>query len=67
VADHLAPGAEYAVDDFVARCRTSLTIASDRVRAKYGFPCTRAAAALAGIERAAEAFGTGTVTVTGFR
>ena len=67
VADHLAPGGEYAVDDFVTRCRTSLTIASERVRAKYGFPCTRAAAALAGIERDATEFDTGTVTVTGFR
>ena len=67
VADHLETGREYAVDDFVARCRESLTIASDRVRAKYGFPCSRAAGSLSGIERDAAGFAGGSVTVTGFR
>jgi uncharacterized repeat protein (TIGR04042 family) len=66
VMEYLEPRT-YAVDDFLARCRTSLAIASERVRAKYGFPCSRAAASLAGIERDAADFGEGTVTVTGFR
>jgi len=41
--------------------------ASDRVRAKYGFPCSRAAGSLSGIERDAAGFAGGSVTVTGFR
>jgi uncharacterized repeat protein (TIGR04042 family) len=67
VADHLEPGREYAVDDFVARCRESLTIASERVRERYGFPCSRAAGSLIGIERDAAGFVEGAVLVTGFR
>ena len=66
VTENLEPGREYAVAEFVDRCRTSLEIASERVRAKYGFPCGRAAASLAGIERDAREV-VGTVTVVGFR
>ena len=41
--DHLAPGS-YRVDDFRSRATTALEEASSRVRAKYGFACTSAAA-----------------------
>ncbi|MCK8616142.1 MSMEG_0570 family nitrogen starvation response protein [Gordonia sp. C13] len=41
--DHLAPGA-YSVEDFRSRATTALEEASSRVRAKYGFACTSAAA-----------------------
>ncbi|MHC3004883.1 MSMEG_0570 family nitrogen starvation response protein [Gordonia sp. GN26] len=41
--DHLAPGS-YSVDDFRSRATTALEEASARVRAKYGFACTSAAA-----------------------
>lgn len=41
--DHLAPGT-YRVDDFRSRATTALDEASARVRAKYGFVCTSAAA-----------------------
>ena len=41
--DHLAPGT-YRVDDFRSRATTALDEASARVRAKYGFACTSAAA-----------------------
>ncbi|GAB98489.1 hypothetical protein GONAM_02_00110 [Gordonia namibiensis NBRC 108229] len=41
--DHLAPGS-YRVDDFRLRATTALEEASARVRAKYGFACTSAAA-----------------------
>lgn len=41
--DHLAPGM-YRVDDFRSRATTALDEASARVRAKYGFACTSAAA-----------------------
>jgi len=54
VQDFLAPGDSYALDDFVDRTRTALTIASERVREKYGFACSSAMAQLARIEAAAE-------------
>jgi uncharacterized repeat protein (TIGR04042 family) len=53
VQEHLTPGEAYTVADFFARSRTALVIASDRVRAKYGFPCSRAMGQLARIEAAA--------------
>lgn len=56
VKEHLTPGESYALDDFVDRSREALTIASERVRAKYGFACTSAAAQLARIEAAAAGF-----------
>ena len=49
ISDDLTEGISYAVDDFLARARTALGIASDRVQAKYGFPCSRSAASLAQI------------------
>lgn len=48
--EHLEVGAEYSVDEFVSRSTTALTIASDRVRAKFGFACTSAAAQIESIE-----------------
>lgn len=56
IREHLAVGARYPLDDFVARCRTALTIASDRVREKYGFACSRALGQLARIEATAARF-----------
>ncbi|BAU88845.1 MSMEG_0570 family protein [Methylorubrum populi] len=53
VKDYLTPGESYAVDDFVAKTRTALTIASERVREKYGFACSSAIDQLARIEAAA--------------
>ena len=53
IGEHLHVGAAYPVAEFVERSRIALGIASERVRAAYGFPCSRAAASLAGIERAA--------------
>jgi uncharacterized repeat protein (TIGR04042 family) len=50
LAEHLAEGTAYPVEDFARRSREALTEASERVRAKYGFPCSLAAASLAGIE-----------------
>ncbi len=44
VKDYLEVGGSYEVEDFAARCQTALDIASDRVRAKFGFPCTMARA-----------------------
>lgn len=39
IKDYFEPGQAYDLADFVERSRTALTIASDRVRAKYGMPC----------------------------
>jgi uncharacterized repeat protein (TIGR04042 family) len=50
VKDYFVPGETYALADFLERSRTALTIASDRVKAKFGFACSRAAAQLARIE-----------------
>ena len=54
--DFLAPGESYPLADFVERSRTALNIASERVEAKFGWPCSRAQAQLARIETAADAF-----------
>jgi uncharacterized repeat protein (TIGR04042 family) len=56
VREHLAAGSAYAVPEFVARCRTALSIASERVREKYGFACPRAAHTLVLIETKAREF-----------
>jgi uncharacterized repeat protein (TIGR04042 family) len=56
IRDYFEPGAPYALADFLHRSRTALAIASDRVQAKYGFPCARAQAQLARIEQAAAGF-----------
>ena len=65
VEDFLAPGIAYALDDFVERSRTALTVASQRVQAKYGIGCAQVAAQLAHIERRAGSFaGVGRAMVT---
>ncbi|MEM6869311.1 MAG: MSMEG_0570 family nitrogen starvation response protein [Cyanobacteria bacterium P01_C01_bin.121] len=56
VKDYFEPGKSYTVSDFLARSRESLTIASDRVQAKYGFPCSRALGQLRQIEAAAKPY-----------
>ena len=50
VKEYFTPGNEYPLDDFIARSRTALTIASDRVKAKYGRPCGLALGQLQVIE-----------------
>jgi len=69
VKDFLAAGQSYQVAEFLRRSREALTIASERVRQKYGFYCTGAAAQLAEIEREAARFANhpaATVTVEAF-
>lgn len=56
VRDFLVPGERYALDDFLRRTREALGIASERVRAKYGFACSQAMDQLAEIERIAARF-----------
>ena len=56
VRDHLSEGQSYALDDFLARTRAALTIASERVRAKYGNACSLAVGQLARLEADAARF-----------
>ena len=56
IKDFFAPGESYQLDDFVALSRAALNIASDRVKAKYGFTCSSAMDQLARIEAAAKSF-----------
>ncbi len=53
VQDFLTPGQDYPLDDFLGRVREALEIASERVRAKYGFACSRAMDQWAEIHQAA--------------
>ncbi len=56
IRDYFAPGTSYPLADFLDRSREALTIASQRVEARYGFPCSRALGQLARLETAARAF-----------
>jgi uncharacterized repeat protein (TIGR04042 family) len=70
IKDFFAVGETYPVPDFIQRSRTALTIASDRVREKYGFACSRAMGQLARLENGArrfEATADGGVTVMSFQ
>ncbi|MFB7718400.1 MSMEG_0570 family nitrogen starvation response protein [Nocardia sp. NPDC056100] len=53
IHDHLTVGIDYPIEEFLTHVRTALTLASERVRAKYGFACTSAAHTLETIETAA--------------
>ena len=57
VKEYFTPNTGYALDEFVTRSRTALQIASDRVQAKYGFPCGRAMSQMAHIEAIAARYG----------
>ncbi len=56
IREYLEVGSTYPVADFVERSRAALSIASERVREKYGFACSRAAHQLAVIEAKARTF-----------
>jgi len=69
VRDFLVPGERYDLNDFLLRTREALGIASERVRAKYGFACSQAMDQLAEIEGIAARFGStpdAKVTVVAF-
>ncbi|ORB27680.1 MSMEG_0570 family nitrogen starvation response protein [Mycolicibacterium parafortuitum] len=53
VHDYLSVGATYDVAEFVARTTRAMAEADDRVRARYGFACTAAAATTREIRRTA--------------
>jgi uncharacterized repeat protein (TIGR04042 family) len=56
VRDYLREGESYPLPEFLDLSRTALTIASERVRAKYGHACSLALGQLARIEAAAAGF-----------
>ncbi|MEY4766369.1 MAG: hypothetical protein RI907_3042 [Pseudomonadota bacterium] len=58
VQDFLTPGQRYPLADFLVRTHEALSIASDRVAAKYGFACSRAMDQWASIAERATAFET---------
>ncbi len=58
VKKYFEPGHSYPLEDFVARAREALTIASDRVQAKFGFPCSLAIGQLQAIETTARRYQT---------
>lgn len=68
IEEHLSVGQAYGLDDFVSRVRTALTIASERVFARYGFECSSAFDQLRSIEQTAleQPRKDGTVTVLAF-
>lgn len=53
IEEHLSPGRSYPLPEFVERVRAALTIASERVRARYGFECSSALDQLAAVENTA--------------
>lgn len=56
VQDYLEVGQSYPLADFVSRSHAALSIASDRVEAKFGHPCSLALGQLQSIEAAAKSF-----------
>jgi uncharacterized repeat protein (TIGR04042 family) len=58
VQEYLQVGQSYPLPDFLQRTREALHIASERVRAKYGFACSQAMDQLADIEQLAAPFQT---------
>lgn len=56
VEEFFVEGGVYPVAEFVGRSREALTVASERVRKKYGVGCGQAAAQYASIELRAKSF-----------
>lgn len=56
IRDAFVLGEGYRIDEFVARSRTALAYASDRVAKKYGYGCAHAQRQIAEIETRAAAF-----------
>jgi uncharacterized repeat protein (TIGR04042 family) len=50
VLKHFSQGEEMSIAEFLTRSREALAAASERVREKYGFPCSSAAAQLESVE-----------------
>ncbi len=55
IEQYLEPGGSYEVADFVERATLALNLASERVRAKYGYACSSAQDQLGTLLRRASA------------
>jgi uncharacterized repeat protein (TIGR04042 family) len=58
IKDYFQPGTGYPLPEFMAQVREALNIASERVRAKFGFACSQAMDQLAELEETARRFDT---------
>jgi uncharacterized repeat protein (TIGR04042 family) len=56
IKDYFEPGVDYPLPEFMDKVREATHIASERVRAKFGFACSRAHDQLDEIESAAGRF-----------
>lgn len=56
IKDYFAPATGYPLPEFMRKLREATQIASERVRAKFGFACSRALDQLMLIESRAAAF-----------
>lgn len=56
IRDFFEEGQTYPLSEFLSRSREALTLASDRVRLRYGFPCSLALGQIARIEQRAALF-----------
>jgi uncharacterized repeat protein (TIGR04042 family) len=56
IQDYFQPGTAYPLPQFMAQVREALNIASERVRAKFGFACSQALDQLAELESLAQRF-----------
>jgi uncharacterized repeat protein (TIGR04042 family) len=56
IREHYVAGKNYALADFLATSRAALNAASERVRVRYGSPCSLALGQLARIEATASRF-----------
>ena len=56
IKDYFRPGTTYPLTLFMKQVREALNIASERVRAKYGFACSQAMDQLGRIEHIAARF-----------
>ena len=67
IRELLPEGRDYPVFEFTERVRAALTIASERVRLKYGFECSAALDQLSALqERAQDYAGVAAVSVLAF-
>jgi uncharacterized repeat protein (TIGR04042 family) len=56
IQDYFAPDRDYPLAEFLTKLREATAIANDRVRAKFGFACSRAGDQLATLEQRAQTF-----------
>lgn len=56
IQDYLSPGTDYPLEDFLHSVREATAIANERVKAKFGFVCSRAGDQLLDSEARAAAF-----------